>query len=159
MYAQHTIRRSVFPISSLIAFLQSTPCQNGGYFMFKIVMRYLASSFRAKGRIGRAQFCGYFFPLSIVTFGVNVVIIMQFVGWAESAWIPPNRLFVNVIYFTWIVLWYVIVCTTIKRLHDCNRTGWHVLWGFGLHTMILPTLFFVGYCCFKKGDKHENRYG
>lgn len=43
----------------------------------------------------------------------------------------------------------------VRRLHDTNRSGWHILWG------VIPFFgwLYLFYCSFKSGDIQPNRYG
>ena len=43
---------------------------------------------------------------------------------------------------------------TVRRLHDVNKSGWNILWGF---TII--GIFYILYLNIIKGSKGENHYG
>ena len=54
-----------------------------------------------------------------------------------------------------LVLFYVSLTVTVKRLHDTNRSGWHVLIG------LIPFIgtVYLSACGLIKGTDEENAYG
>jgi len=43
----------------------------------------------------------------------------------------------------------------VRRLHDTNRSGWMAL----LALLPLVNLFLILFCCLKKSDQDDNRFG
>lgn len=54
-----------------------------------------------------------------------------------------------------IVLWTVLICSSARRLHDADKSGWFALICF----IPIVNLAFVLWLCFVNGDAGPNRFG
>ena len=55
-----------------------------------------------------------------------------------------------------LLILYVFITVTVKRLHDTDRSGWWPLMGF---VPVIGWIYFIVVCGFFKGTVGENRYG
>ena len=55
-----------------------------------------------------------------------------------------------------LLILYVFITATVKRLHDTDRSGWWALMGF---VPVIGWIYFIVVCGFFKGTVGENRYG
>ncbi|MER0243846.1 DUF805 domain-containing protein [Streptomyces sp. HSW2009] len=55
----------------------------------------------------------------------------------------------------WVGLWFFLLGTFVRRMHDCGRSGWW--WFFGLVPLAGPVTILVFTC--QRGDLGSNRYG
>ncbi|MXV75371.1 DUF805 domain-containing protein [Candidatus Poribacteria bacterium] len=113
---------------------------------------FLYVCFSPKGRINRAWWWLYVALAKFWFYGA--------IFWTlRSAYYSSNGVFhfsILVLIFTYFGLIYPSIVVCIKRFHDTNRSGWHVLWGLippigGLYILIV--------CGFFKGTAGDNKYG
>ncbi len=109
--------------------------------------------FSWRGRVSRSVY----WLLTAITLNGFIVIMRYMTDWR----IPENNvayeIFSGVFFmataaiFTWIN-----IVTSIKRFHDCNRSGWCA---WGLLIPVIGPLFCLVYLGFFKGTEGKNKYG
>ncbi len=113
--------------------------------MFKPFTRYM----QFHGRAGQAEFWQFVLLYFIVAFaGAAIGSSLVFATDIGSIGFVP----VSLIWFVFIP---PMVAVTVRRLHDCNRSGWWILLSFvPLGALVLLVLFYV-----REGTQGPNRFG
>ena len=112
------------------------------------------SAFSAKGRFGRLSYMGWSFLLSLIfCFIVITFASLLDLSNIETSASPLATLFMAGTFY--VIYFYFIFVFTIRRLHDCNTSGWLSL------LLIVPLLniIFCLYLMIAKGDEGHNNYG
>ena len=112
-----------------------------------VLLKFL---FSYKGRINRTGWWLYALLTAVLRFWV--------VGVLTQGEDPFLAFFNSLIGFTVVdvVFIYPGIVVGIKRFHDTNRSGWHMLW------VLIPffgALYILIVCGFFKGTDGENKYG
>ena len=100
--------------------------------------------FSFTGRIDRKLYWAYVIVSLLMTFCFYVVI---------------DRFYETVFFFMsllYLLVLYIDLAVTVKRLHDTNRSGWNAA------MVIIPIIgvfYLIIVCGFFKGIQGENRYG
>lgn len=99
------------------------------------------------GRLGRLNF--FLFNLLYVVLYFSILLLNYF----------PWNLFVVIFFIIWIVfmiiLFYLLMCAHIRRLHDIGLSGWWLILGY----IPVITIFFILFLFFVKGTNGTNKYG
>ena len=111
--------------------------------MKKVLKYFLYVCFSPSGRINRAWF--WLYVLLVAVLRVWLVGVMSK---GDPILATLNYMFVDV------VLIYPGIVVGIKRFHDTNRSGWHLLLG-----LISAGLYIIIVCGFFKGTAGKNKYG
>lgn len=111
--------------------------------MKKVFSYFLYVCFSPRGRIKRAWFWLY-----VLLNAVLRLLVVGVISQGDPFVATFNYMIVEVI------LIYPDIAVTIKRFHDTNRSGWHLLLG-----LISAGLYIVIICGFFKGTDGENKYG
>lgn len=118
-----------------------------------------------KGRASRSQF--WWFYLFIILVAIALAVVDQTLGFTVGAQVidlGDGNVFetpgTGVLGILWgLAVFLPFLGLAVRRLHDTNRTGWWVLWGF-----LLTFVCFVGVIILivfyaSKGTPDENRFG
>ena len=111
--------------------------------MTKVFQYFLYVCFSPTGRINRAWFWLYVLFSAVLRFSI-VGVMSQ----GDPILATLNYFVVDV------VLIYPGIMVSVKRFHDTNRSGWHILLG-----LISAGLYILIICGFFKGTDGENKYG
>lgn len=121
----------------------------------------LAAIFGFQGRMGRLGFFGYYTLLYIYA----VIWGLAFSGLAKLPWAWAIAL------LTAAPLIWAAVALLVRRLHDMDMSGWHVLWVCALRSVAMQTSGVVGavfsiafwgvvaWLCLEPGSPGPNRFG
>ncbi|OAL77327.1 hypothetical protein AY606_11610 [Acinetobacter sp. SFB] len=116
--------------------------------------QYNESALNPSGRFGRLSYLGW---NGLLCISMMLIIILIAIG-LPGLQTPDQRLPTSAILF----LSFVYMCAlyfsfifAIRRLHDCNHSGWLSL------LMLIPliNLGLTVYLAFAKGNEHENQFG
>jgi uncharacterized membrane protein YhaH (DUF805 family) len=115
--------------------------------MFKPFTRYL----QFQGRATRAEFWQFHLLYFLVaTVGVVVGRMLDFTTGDASSGIG-----IAVYALIWLVFMPPIIAVTVRRLHDCDRSGWWLFLAFvPFGILVLIALFYV-----REGARGPNRFG
>jgi uncharacterized membrane protein YhaH (DUF805 family) len=102
--------------------------------------------FSWRGRINRSKYFGRYFFLSIAQYTIYKII--------QSSQ-GLSRPIVTLVVLGFTIFWYLMIVTTIKRLHDINRSGYHVFYSLVPFYNVYLSLLHV----FKRGDTGTNHFG
>lgn len=112
--------------------------------------------FSYKGRISRVH---YWFTLLIIsTLSTPLIIGVIASHIYKGFYFKLESLNISIIVVLSIILFFiswVAIVTNIKRLHDLNKSGWHVL----LQFIPIVGWFFTVYLGVKRGTEGKNEYG
>jgi uncharacterized membrane protein YhaH (DUF805 family) len=106
------------------------------------------------GRIGRLRYMAYLFNFNLAVF-IFVAILAITVGEASLLSSDQKKLaldvFTGMVIISYLIVFILFVIWTIKRLHDCNMSGWFSL------VFVLPVINFILW--FIPGVNDDNRFG
>ena len=113
--------------------------------MKKVFQYFLYVCFSPTGRINRAWWWLYALLAAVLRFLVVSVLSQG----------DPFLAFFN-FFVVDVAFIYPGIVVSVKRFHDTNRSGWHMLW------VLIPffgALYILIVCGFFKGTDGENKYG
>lgn len=118
------------------------------------------SPFSANGRFGRLSYLGWnmLMFIIVISFFFVVGIIASFIApnlfssTADGSISIPFMLIMAVVYITLIYISFIFI---IRRLHDCNQSGWLSL----LFLIPIINFFFILYLIFAPGTPGSNDFG
>ncbi len=115
--------------------------------MFKPFTRYL----QFQGRATRAEFWQFYLLYFIVAIvGVIVGHSLDFL-----AGDPNGQIGFAIFALIWLVFVPPIIAVTVRRLHDCDRSGWWIFLSFvPFGVLVLILVFYV-----REGTRGSNRFG
>ena len=111
--------------------------------MKKVLKYFLYVCFSPRGRINRTWYWFYVFLYAVLR-----LLVVGVLSQGDPILASLNY------FFTEVVLIYPGIVVTIKRFHDTNRSGWHILLG-----LITLGLYIIIVCGFFKGTAGDNKYG
>ena len=120
-------------------------------------MNLMRLVFSVHGRIGRAQFLYVNIALALVLFVLGTLASV-FAPDQEREPMQLSPFFVGLM-IIWLLsslsfIW-IAFATSIKRLHDTDRSGWWILLGF---LPVVGQIWFFVVLCFKQGTLGDNRF-
>ncbi|MGB1296772.1 MAG: DUF805 domain-containing protein [Psychrobium sp.] len=109
--------------------------------------------FSWQGRISRSVY----WLLSAITLNGLIVMMRFAMGWRVPADNLTYEIFSGVFFMAIIAVFaWINIMISIKRFHDCNKTGWCA---WGLLIPVIGPLFCFVYLGFFKGTEGKNNYG
>ena len=116
--------------------------------MKKVFKYFLYVCFSPRGRINRAWWWAYT-VLYVLYRSATILSIVKSPSPVEAL---DRLIFFDIL--VGVLLIYPSIVVSVKRLHDTNRSGWHVLLG-----LISMGIYILIVCGFFKGTDGENPYG
>lgn len=116
--------------------------------------------FSRKGRLGRLSFAAWYGLVgsifALLIFPILFRCLFSYSFHNHHPHFPDNLIFPIIIFFIFgIILLYLYTVLSIKRVHDCNQSGWMVLLSFIPIVNILFSIYL--YCA--AGTSEANQYG
>jgi uncharacterized membrane protein YhaH (DUF805 family) len=109
-----------------------------------------------KSRARRKEYWMFYLVSTIVSWAILGILSLFLVNLSQDKPSEDMLAFFGIIYYIYLFAMKVpSIAVSVRRLHDVNKSGWHLLW------MVLPIIgwFWVIYLHVKKGDVGTNKYG
>ncbi|ENX40091.1 MULTISPECIES: DUF805 domain-containing protein [Acinetobacter] len=123
--------------------------------MLQPVSKHLSNPFNPQGRFGRLSYLAWQTVIFLIMIPLNIYLSFEMFGIGLD---QPHKQPDFLALFLWLILAlffvYSSIIFAIRRLHDCNRSGWFVL----LFAVPYLNLLMLLYLLLAKGNQDSNQY-